>query len=171
MKKLIFLLCAMLPTIAVCAQQTETTCSKSTTRSSDDSCDSATVCTPKTECIFNGEFENEENGFRIHLNLDNESIEIPGMSFLGATNGYLDGKTNYDLYGVWMVLNFELSSDRKKVKLRLTNDIGSDSQDVELSWIDENTLKYEALGKNRIMKVKGRKLIDTVPTMILKRKN
>lgn len=159
MKKLIlFALCALCVTFAANAQ-TEST-----------SCDS-TACAETEKCAFTGEFFNNETGFRLHLDLEEESIEIPGMSFLGATNGYLDGKTNNHVYGVWMLLKFELSDDGRKVKLRFSNDIGSDSQDVQLTLIDDDTVKYEALGTNTIRKVEGgKKLVKTPSSMILTRK-
>ena len=81
---------------------------------------------------FNGTLVNEETGVRLHLDFDNETIEIPGMSFLGPTNGYLDGKTRNHVYGVWMITRCE--STDKKAKIRVTNDIGSDTQEIILTY-------------------------------------
>lgn len=174
MKRLIFsLLCVIFPASVVFAQNDKACNTSSGVIAIDEDsveCDSA-ICEEEVACIFNGEYESEQTGLRLHLNLDEESINIPGMSFLGATNGYLDGKTNNHVYGVWMLLKFELSDDEKMVKLRFSNDIGSDSQDVLLTLIDSNTLKYEAIGGNSIRKVEGgRKLVKIPSSMILKRK-
>lgn len=118
---------------------------------------------------FTGSFECEETGVRLFLNLDEENIEIPGMSFLGMTNGYMDGKTNNHVYGVWMLLSFKEEGD--KVKLRFSNDVGSDSQDIVLTKIDENTYSYEAIGPNCVRKVEsGRKLVKIPSTMTLHKK-
>lgn len=174
MKRLIIaLLCTIFPAVAAFAQNDKACCSSSETLAVDEDsveCDSV-VWEDEVACIFNGEFESEQTGLRLHLNLDEEVIDIPGMSFLGATNGYLDGKTNNHVYGIWMLLKFELNEDGDKVKLRFSNDIGSDSQDVLLTLIDDNTLKYEAIGGNSIRKVEGgRKLVKIPSSMILKRK-
>lgn len=130
-------------------------------------CDSTAV-PAKPACIFNGSFICEETGLRMFLNLDEETIDIPGMSFLGPTNGYLDGTDNNHVYGVWMLLKFSIEGD--KVKLRFTNDIGSDSQDIVLTRIDDNTFDYVATGSNAIRKVEGgRKLVKIPSSMRLHR--
>lgn len=118
---------------------------------------------------FTGKFLSEETGLRLHLDLDSESIEVPGMSFLGETHGYLDGKTNNHVYGVWMLIRHSVESN--KAKLRFTNDIGSDSQDIVLTWVNDSTLEYNAVGNNSIRKVEGRKLVKIPSSMILHRVN
>lgn len=173
MKKLFPLAFCALSAVLNANAQTENTCCKNTATC----CKNTTSCCDSTQCaepatnIFTGDFTNDETGFRLHLNLDEEAIEIPGMSFLGLTNGYLDGKTNNHVYSVWMLLKYEMNADGRKVKLRFSNDIGSDSQDVELTLIDDDTIKYEALGINSIRKVEGgKKLVKTPSSMILNRK-
>lgn len=121
-------------------------------------------------CIFNGDFICDETGLRLHLDLDNETIDIPGMSFLGSTYGYLDGTDNNHVYGVWMLLKFSVEGN--KAKLRFSNDIGSDSQDVSLTMNADGTISYSALGANNIKKVEGgRKLVKIPATMTLHRIN
>lgn len=130
-------------------------------------CDTATAA-ETVKSIFSGEFVSDELGLRLHLNLDEEDILIPGMSFLGPTNGYLDGKTNNHVYGVWMLLRFSAEGD--KAKLRFTNDIGSDSQDIVLTRIDDDTFEYKAVGTNVITKVEGgRKLVKIAASTTLRR--
>lgn len=126
------------------------------------------TCEKVESCIFNGNFISVETGLRLHLDLDNESIDIPGMSFLGSTNGYLDGTDNNHVYGVWMLLKFSVNGN--KAKLHFTNDIGSDSQDVVLTLNPDGTLSYAVLGANNIKKVEGgRKLVKIPATMTLRR--
>lgn len=120
------------------------------------------------QSVFNGTLYNKEVGIRIHLNLDEENVEVPGMSFLGMTHGYLDGKTNNHVYGVWMLIRHQVIDN--KVRLRFTNDIGSDSQDIVLTAINDSTFKYEATGGNCIRKVVGRKLEKIPSTMMLYKK-
>lgn len=164
-KLLLIIICALFPTLFASAQGVvENACPETGNYS-----EGAENETPKS--VFSGEFECKETGFRLHLNLDAEDILIPGMSFLGPTNGYLDGVTNNHVYGVWMLLKFDFSNDGKKVRLRFSNDIGSDSQDVDLTLLDDDSIKYEAIGTNTIRKVEGgKKLVKTPSVMVLKRK-
>ena len=120
------------------------------------------------ESVFNGVFCNDDTGFRLHLNLDEENVEIPGMSFLGLTHGYLDGKTNNHVYGVWMLVSHQMYGNQ--VRLRFSNDIGSDSQDILLTALNDSTFLYETTGGNCIRKVSGRKLEKTPSTMMLYRR-
>lgn len=120
------------------------------------------------ESVFNGVFCNDDTGFRLHLNLDEENVEIPGMSFLGLTHGYLDGKTNNHVYGVWMLVSHQMHGNQ--VRLRFSNDIGSDSQDILLTALNDSTFLYETTGGNCIRKVSGRKLEKTPSTMMLYRR-
>ena len=120
------------------------------------------------ESVFKGVFCNDDTGFRLHLDLDEETVEIPGMSFLGLTHGYLDGKTNNHVYGVWMLVSHQTHGNQ--VRLRFSNDIGSDSQDVLLTALNDSTFRYEATGGNCIRKVAGRKLEKTPSTMMLYRR-
>lgn len=155
MKQLITLLFAVLcGTFSLQAQDTITPCDTISQQATANS-------------IFNGNFVCDETGLRLHLNLDEETIEIPGMSFLGSTNGYLDGKTNNHVYGVWMLLTFSVEGNQ--VKMRFTNDIGSDSQDIIVTKISEDKYEYKAIGSNSITKVEGRKLVKIPSTMTLRR--
>ena len=120
------------------------------------------------ESVFNGVFCNDDTGFRLHLNLDEENVEIPGMSFLGLTHGYLDGKTNNHVYGVWMLVSHQMYGNQ--VRLRFSNDIGSDSQDILLTALNDSTFLYETTGGNCIRQVSGRKLEKTPSTMMLYRR-
>ena len=90
------------------------------------------------------------------------------MSFLVLTHGYLDGKTNNHVYGVWMLVSHQMHGNQ--VRLRFSNDIGSDSQDILLTALNDSTFQYEATGGNCIRKVSGRKLEKTPSTMMLYRR-
>ena len=85
------------------------------------------------------------------------------MSFLGQVHAYMNGK----IYGVWMLTKRERKGGT--VILRFTNDIGSDSQTVELKPLPDGTYQYTALEGNNVRRVKGRKLVKVPDTMIMKR--
>lgn len=121
----------------------------------------------QTTSSFNGTLVNKDYGVRIHLDLDQETIEIPGMSFLGLSHGYLDGITNNHVYGVWMLIKHHIEGN--KAMLRFTNDIGSDSQDITITQLNDSTFTYTATGSNSIRKVDGRKLVKIPATMTLQR--
>lgn len=127
------------------------------------------VATAMAQSGFTGHFLCEETGLHLYLDLDKESIEVPGMSFLGATHGYLEGTTNNHVYGVWMLIRHSVEDN--KAKLRFTNDIGSDSQDIALTLVNDSTLEYTAVGGNAIRKVEGRKLVKIPTSMTLHRVN
>lgn len=127
----------------------------------------ATTAQAQEKSLFNGRYVCDETGLQIYLDLDEESIDVPGMSFLGKTNGYLDGKTNNHVYGVWMLMKFSVEGN--KAKLRFTNDIGSDSQDITITRIDDTHYEYATTGGNNIRKVVGRKLVKIPATMTLRR--
>lgn len=107
--------------------------------------------------LFKGNFVSEETGIQLHLDLEEETVVIPDLSFIGPTHGYLDGKTNNHVYGTWTLVKFEV--DGNKAKLRFTNDIGSDSQDIVLVYTDDEHISYNATGGNCIRKVENRKLV------------
>ena len=115
------------------------------------------------DSLFKGEFYNEEIGLKLHLDLYNESLEVPDMAFLGPVGGYMDGS----IYGVWMLTKRERKGGT--AILRFTNDIGSDSQTIELKPLPDGTYQYTALEGNNVRRVKGRKLVKVPDIMIMKR--
>lgn len=104
--------------------------------------------------VFKGSFICK--GARLNLTLDayEESIDIPGLSFLGKTHGYLSG---LGVYGVWMITSCKI--DGKELRIRLSNDTGSDSQTIVFKQINDSTFSYKAIGGNNIKKAQGRKLV------------
>lgn len=109
--------------------------------------------------LFKGTFVSEETGIQLHLDLEDETVEVPGLSFIGPTHGYLDGKTINDVYGAWPLVKFSVEGN--KAKLRFTNDIGSDSQDIVLVYTDDEHISYNTTGGNCIKRVENRKLVRT----------
>lgn len=122
-----------------------------------------TLCTI-AQRPFEGHFFCKETGVNLYLNLYEETLEAPGFSFLGKMNGYMkDG-----IYGTWMVIKSNIKSDNKAI-VRFSNDIGSDSQDIELTLNADSTYTYRAVGGNAIRRAVGRKLVKVAGEMTFKR--
>lgn len=113
---------------------------------------------------FEGHFFCKETGVNMYLNLYEESLTAPGFEFLGPMHGYMkDG-----IYGTWMVTKFTLKDDNKAI-IRFSNDIGSDSQDIEFTQKADSTFTYHTIGGNSIRRAVGRKLVKVTGEMTFKR--
>ena len=86
------------------------------------------------------------------------------MDFLGPVYAYMDGR----IYGKWMLVKKEVK--KGKAILRFTNEIGSDSQDIELTQTADGNYFYRTLGGNNVKKVVGRRLVKIVDSMPMKRR-
>ena len=96
----------------------------------------------------------------IHLQIDlyEETIKVPGMEMFGPQNGYLGG----NVYGVWTVTSFKIQDD-KVATLKISNDLGSETQKLILTQQSDSiyTLRFE--GTNVVKRAVGRKLVK-IPT-------
>lgn len=114
---------------------------------------------------FEGHFFCKETGVNMYLNLYEETLTAPGFEFLGPMHGYMkDG-----IYGTWMITKFTIKDDNKAV-IRFSNDIGSDSQDIEFTQKTDSTYTYHAIGGNSIRRAVGRKLVKVTGEMVFERK-
>ena len=93
------------------------------------------------------------------IDLHEESIEVPGMEMFGPMNGYLGG----NIYGVWVVTSFKIKKD--KAILRLSNDLGSETQEAELTHTSDSTYTLKLLGSTVVKRVEGRKLYKITSTL------
>lgn len=95
-----------------------------------------------------------EEDIRLHIDLYEETINVPGMEMFGPQNGYLGG----NIYGVWTVTSFKIQDD-KNASLKLSNDLGSETQKVTLVQQSDSiyTLRFE--GTNVVKRAIGRKLV------------
>lgn len=80
------------------------------------------------ESLFKGLLYNSEYKITIHLDLDSETVKVPGLDMLGGTNGYMSGGL---VFGTWFVTDFKKKSN--SATLRFTNDFGADTQEVEIT--------------------------------------
>ncbi len=113
---------------------------------------------------FRGHFVCKEQNVHLYLDLYEATLEAPGFAFLGKLNGYMNGS----IYGTWMLTRHETADG--KALLRFANDIGSDTQDVELTLTSDSTFQYRALGSNAVRRAVGRKLVKTEGKMDFVRK-
>ncbi len=97
----------------------------------------------------------------LKINLDEECIEVPGMEAFGPMHGYLGG----NVYGVWAVTSFRINN--KKAILRLSNDLGSETQEVELTQTTDSTYQLKLVGTTVIKRVEGHKLHKISPTLTM----
>lgn len=124
---------------------------------------SATPNVPISDTLT-GTFYNDEIGLRLHVDLGKERLIVPGMDLLGSVYAYMDGR----IYGKWMLVKKEVK--KGKAILRFTNEIGSDSQDIELTQTADGNYFYRTLGGNNVKKVVGRRLVKIVDSMPMKRR-
>lgn len=97
----------------------------------------------------------------LKINLDEECIEVPGMEAFGPMHGYLGG----NIYGIWAVTSFRINN--KKAILRLSNDLGSETQEVELTQTTDSTYQLKLVGTTVIKRVEGHKLHKISPTLTM----
>lgn len=105
-------------------------------------------------------FSNEHRLF-LSLDLYHESIDVPGMDMFGPMAGYLNG----DVYGIWIVTSAEVKNSKKAI-LRLSNDLGSETQLVELTRTNDSTYVFQQKEGVVIKKVVDRKL-QKIPAKII----
>ncbi|MDE7166910.1 MAG: hypothetical protein K2O17_07760 [Bacteroidaceae bacterium] len=105
--------------------------------------------------------QNKDEGVILKMDLYEESIDVPGMEMFGPMNGFLGGK---GIYGVWMVTSFDIK-DERTVTLRLSNDLGSETQAVRLTQQSDSLYLMELLNGVVVKKAVNRKLIK-IPAAI-----
>lgn len=115
--------------------------------------------TLKTYKPFVGHFFCEDTGVHIYLNLYEATLEAPNFSFLGKMNGYMLG----NIYGTWMTTNHKVNN--KKATIRFVNDIGSDTQTVDFTQVNDSVFIYRTIGSNTIRRAVGHKLVKVTGDM------
>lgn len=91
---------------------------------------------------------------RLKIDLYEETIKVPGMEMFGPQNGYLGG----NIYGVWTVTSFKIQDD-KTATLKLSNDLGSETQKVTLTQQSDSIYVLHFDGTNVVKRAVGRKLV------------
>lgn len=110
--------------------------------------------------------ENKEEEAVMRIDLYEETVDVPGMELFGPMNGYLGGK---GIYGLWMVTSFKIKNDQT-AELRLSNDQGSETQAVRLTWQTDSTCLMELQGGVAVKRVVNNKLVKIPQRIVFKRK-
>lgn len=98
----------------------------------------ATITSMAQENNFNTRMYNKVYDVEIVMNLNEESINIPGQEILGRVYGYLKKKTDAR---VWAIMSAKISKDGKKAEIEMVNDYGSEDLNAELTY-DTKTGSY-----------------------------
>lgn len=106
---------------------------------------------------------NAEEKVVLRIDLNEESVTVPGMEMFGPQNGYLGGP---GVYGVWTVTSFKVESD-KTATLRLSNDLGSETQSIVLTQQTDSTYLMELKGGIVVKRAVNRKLVKIPQKMEL----
>ena len=99
-----------------------------------------------------------EEKVNLHLDLYEESIEVPGFEAFGPMNGYMDG----NIYGVWYVVGFDIKDDQHAT-VTIANDLGSEDQKLSLTQNPDSSYQLKFLGYNAVKRAQGKKLVK-IPT-------
>lgn len=113
---------------------------------------------------FKGAFYCKDANISIVLDLYEESLEAPDLSFLGKLHGYMSGR---GVYGTWLVTDCKIED--KTATIRFSNDVGSDSQTIIFKQKSDSLFDYKAVGGNVIKKAVGRKLVKIEDELLFKR--
>ena len=115
--------------------------------------------------LFKGRFKNIENQLNLHIDLYEESLSVPGLEMFGPMHGYVNGQ---GVYNLWYITKVELKGEDKAV-IRVSNDLGSEAQAIELTFLNDSTLHFKQIEGNVIKKVVGKKLQKIPVEMTLQR--
>lgn len=107
----------------------------------------------------------EAEDITLRMDLYEESIVVPRMEMFGPMNGFLGG----NIYGVWSITSFEIKNDRE-AQLRISNDLGSETQTVSLTQQTDSTWRLRFEGHQVVKRVNGKKLVK-IPSELLMRKD
>ncbi len=99
------------------------------------------------------------------LDLNEESVEVPGMEMFGPMNGYMNG----NIYGVWTVTSCKILSD-KSATVSFSNDLGSETQKVTLTQTTDSTWTAKLEGTTVVKRVVNKKLVKIPPILNFKPK-
>ncbi len=98
------------------------------------------------------------------IDLHKESIEVPSLEMFGPMNGYLGG----NIFGVWYVTSFKTKG--KKAEIKVANDLGSETQKIELEQLTDSTWNMKFASPNLVRRVSGKKLVKVPSQYIMEYK-
>lgn len=116
----------------------------------------------KAATPIGGKYTGTELNIRLNIDLEAETVEVPGMEAFGPMNGYISGR---DLYCTWYVSSIVSAAEDKAV-VHFSNELGSETQAVELTMLADTLLQMKQIEGSVLKKVVGKKL-QKLPTVIL----
>lgn len=108
---------------------------------------------------------NDDHKINLVIDLYEESIVAPGMEMFGPMHGFLKG----NIYGIWSITSAKIINEQSAV-IRLSNDQGSETQEVELTIQNNGKYNFEQVGGVAIKKIVGRKLEKIPKSLTFERK-
>ena len=88
----------------------------------------------------------------------------PGMEMFGPMHGYMNG----DIYGTWIVTSAKVSTGNEAI-LHLSNDLGSETQEAELTMENDSIFSLKLTDGVVIKKVVKKKLVKIPQKIVFKR--
>lgn len=104
--------------------------------------------------ILRGHWICKAEGVHLHLDLGEESINVPQYEFLGPMNGYMRG----GMSETWFLVSFK-QSQTDEWTMRFSNESGSDTQELKLQRTADGTLRYKAIGTRFLRRAVKRKWV------------
>lgn len=100
----------------------------------------------QADSTFCGKFCNDEYQIYIVLDIDSQSVEVPGQEFLGTMAGYLGAKRDSRL---WFFTSAERDNMRKAT-VYITNDYGSEDLKATLTALPGGVVVLKQVSGSRI---------------------
>lgn len=114
---------------------------------------------------FQGRFVSKDLGLKLEFNLYDESVEVPGMEMFGPLNGYIAGE---GLYRTWYISKIRQIEGQKAI-VHFSNDLGSETQPVELTLVNDSILHFREIEGSVMKKAVGKKLVKITSSFEMKR--
>jgi hypothetical protein len=114
---------------------------------------------------FKGRFTSKDLNLKLEINLYDESVEVPGMEMFGPLNGYIAGE---GLYRTWYISKIRQIEGQKAI-VHFSNDLGSETQPVELTLINDSILHFREIEGSVMKKAVGKKLVKITSNFEMKR--
>lgn len=100
-------------------------------------------------------------GVSLTIDLVGESVVVPGMEMYGPMAGYMCGRSSESLYGTWVVTSFKIVGENK-ASIRLSNDLGSETQQALLTADSDSTYSLKLEGQMVMKRVANKKKLVKV---------
>lgn len=94
----------------------------------------------------------------LKMDLHSESIEVPGMEMYGPMHGYLTGSS---IYGTWIITSCKINT-ATKATLRLSNDLGSETQEATLTIESDTAYTMKLNGQIVIKRIADKRRLVKV---------